>query len=290
MALLSDDNRRRLPELTTGDRVPLHPALTDVPVATLSLAPVFDAIALVTGSQSAGAAGLWTGATAVLWALPTAATGTIDYLRAESGTPVKRIGLAHAALNTFAVSMMAGALISRRFRSAPTPLSLLFSAAAGAAITYSSHLGGIMVYREGMRVSAAAPSGRATAPVDERAMGTGGGPAALSPLGGGGSVAATIGGVAEDSPDTRDAGFVAASSTISAAEEMASPLDVAPPPIPTEDLLTQTPGREQWGELDRLESAVEADADGRDDVTLDEGGRAGGELTDEERGEETSAA
>ena len=33
--------------------------------------------------RSAGAAGLWTGATGVLWALPTAATGTLDYLRAR---------------------------------------------------------------------------------------------------------------------------------------------------------------------------------------------------------------
>ncbi len=153
MGLISDDSRERIPELTVGDRVPLHPALTDVPVATLSLAPVFDAIALVTGSRDAGAAGLWSAATGVLWAAPTAAAGTLDYLHARSRSPVKRIGLAHAALNTFALTMMSAALISRRFRSAPTPLSLLFSAAAGAAITYSSHLGGVMVYREGMRVS-----------------------------------------------------------------------------------------------------------------------------------------
>jgi uncharacterized membrane protein len=295
VGLISDQSRERLPRLSTGDQVPLHPALTDIPVATLSLAPVFDAIALVTGSRSAGAAGLWTGATAVLWALPTAATGALDYLRAPSGSPIKRIGIAHAALNTFALTMMASSLVSRRFRSAPTPLSLLFSAAAGATVTYSSHLGGVMVYREGMGVSGEgleatsslgaqtsdspmtsiapvptleATSGRVATPAGRPLRATGG-PAALSPLGAGGGEASTIGGVAEDSPDTHDAGLVAGT---------------------TDDPLSRTSGREQRDELDRFETAVEESRESPDDIAADEGGPAGGGPPDEQHGGEGRAA
>ncbi len=204
----SDDTPRRIPELSTGDQVPLHPALTDLPVATLSLAPVFDAIGLFTGSQSAGAAGLWTGTAAVLTSVPTAATGVLDYLRAPGDGPVKRIGIRHAALNTFALSMIIGSLVSRRFRSEPTPLSLVFSAVAGATVIYSSHLGGVMVYREGMRVAAvggertSSHAAGETPGVDEWA----GGGATAAPLGETAEAAATIGGPAEDSPDIMETG------------------------------------------------------------------------------------
>jgi len=223
----------------------------------------------------------------VLWAVPTAATGTLDFMRARSRSPVKRIGLAHAALNTFALTMMTAALVSRRFSSAPTPLSLLFSAAAGAAITYSSHLGGIMVYREGMRVSGEGLQavGEATTQATGARVWTPAGPtreatpervttavdewativpersviaAEPYPLGTGGSDASTIGGVAEDSPDTHDLG-----------------------------LLVETSGRERWDELVRPETAVEEGRESPDDVTLEEGG---GERPEEETGDSSRAA
>jgi uncharacterized membrane protein len=161
---LSDDSRERVPALSVGDKVPLHPALTDVPVATFSLAPIFDALAYATKSEGAGAAGLWTAAAGCLWAVPTAASGVLDYLRAPSQSPVKRIGITHAALNTAALTLMIGSLAARGFGRRPTGLSLALSAGAGGIVTYSSHLGGIMVYREGMRVSAARRPGDAWEP------------------------------------------------------------------------------------------------------------------------------
>ncbi len=180
---LSEDRRERVPRLSVGGDVPMHPALTDVPVATSTLAPVFDAISLIAGSPSAGAAGLWTGAAAVLWSLPTAASGVLDYVRAPVDSPVKGIGRRHAALNSAALGLMAGSLAARRFRAAPTPVSLALSAAAGAAVAYSSYLGGLMVYREGMRVRETEEQPEAADPVDEWE------PAALTGAGGAGDPA-----------------------------------------------------------------------------------------------------
>jgi hypothetical protein len=139
-----------------------------------------------------------------------------------------------------------------------------------------------------------ATTGLVTTPADEWAAGgparSTSGPAANSPLGAGGSDASTIGGVAEDSPETGDAGLVAAEFGLGGPQDVAGPLDVEePPPGASDDLLIQTSGREQWGELDRLESAVEEGRESPDDVTLDEGGQTGGERP-EELGGETRAA
>jgi uncharacterized membrane protein len=170
---LSEQQRERVPRISIADGVPLHPVLTDVPVATYSLAPIFDAVGLLGRSESAGAAGLWSAAAGTLWALPTAATGLLDYLRAPTGSAVKPIGRRHALVNTAALLLMAGSLAARRLRARPTVLSTVLSAGAGASVVYSSHLGGILVYREGMRVAPAGrhetgrPSSEAVAPFTE---------------------------------------------------------------------------------------------------------------------------
>lgn len=151
---LSDDARRRVPRLTIGDGVPLHPALTDAPSATLTLAPIFDVAGLITRSEIVGGAGLWMSITGAGAAVPTAAAGTMDYLRARSGTEVQRLGLRHALLNTTALGLTIASLVARRFKARPTVLSTMLSTGSGALVTYSAHLGGIMVYRDGMRVVA----------------------------------------------------------------------------------------------------------------------------------------
>lgn len=263
---LSEDTRRRIPELSTGNQVPLHPALSDLPVASHSLAPVFDAIGLFTGSPTAGAAGLWTGAAAVLTSLPTAATGVADYLRAPADSPVKRIGIRHAALNTFALSMMIGSLISRRFRSEPTPLSLVFSAAAGAAVTYSSHLGGVMVYREGMRVAAAESSsrdrqaGEPGSAVDEWPVGE----VAPSPLGATEGQTATIGDEAQDSPDIAETGMAAGAAAAGVPGAETPGLGEEPGAEPL-----YPKGREAWEGVGGVNTSVEEATDNPDDATLE---------------------
>ncbi|HMK93437.1 MAG TPA: DUF2231 domain-containing protein [Thermoleophilia bacterium] len=233
--------------------MPLRPALADVPLATLSLAPAFDTIALVAGSDSAGAAGLWTATTGLLLALPTAVAAVLDYLRAPTGSPVRRGGVAHAALGGVVVTLTLAQLVSRRFGARPTPLSLVLSAAAGAGATYSSHLDGMAVLREGRGLAASRESGPAEASagagVGESARET---PtetrllvhdpeaaAAYGRLGSAGGDPATLGGDAGDSPDVGACGIVSGAGD-----------------CPVEPLVT----------------IVEAAADNPDDFALDEGG------------------
>jgi nitrite reductase/ring-hydroxylating ferredoxin subunit/uncharacterized membrane protein len=129
--------------------VPLHPALTDVPLGSWTAAAAFDAIEAVTGDDSMASAADAAIAVGVLGAVPAALTGMNDwsYLRGDS----KRIGTVHAIVNSTGLALNVASLALRRTgnRDAARMLSMV---AYGGAL-FSAHLGGILSFGLGVRVN-----------------------------------------------------------------------------------------------------------------------------------------
>jgi nitrite reductase/ring-hydroxylating ferredoxin subunit/uncharacterized membrane protein len=143
--------RPRLHDLLDGTwlGVPLHPALTDVPVGAWTSAFALDVVAAVTGSESAAKAADGALAVGVAGALPAAATGTADW-RDLIGEE-RRIATVHGLLNVAGLALNVSSLIQRTrgHRAAGRALS-----AAGLAISgTAAHLGGELSFGLGVRVN-----------------------------------------------------------------------------------------------------------------------------------------
>ena len=120
---------------------PLHPALTDVPLGAWTAAFVLD----LAGSESADAAL----AVGILGAIPAALTGLNDWSHLKD--EARRIGTAHALLNTAGLTLNVASLAARRggFRR----LGRVLSGVAYAGTTLSAHLGGHLSFGLGVRVN-----------------------------------------------------------------------------------------------------------------------------------------
>jgi nitrite reductase/ring-hydroxylating ferredoxin subunit/uncharacterized membrane protein len=123
---------------------PLHPVLTDLPIGSWTSAFFLD---LMGGRSSRRAAQLLVGL-GVVSAVPTAMTGLADWADTVGGT--RRLGVAHAAINSSALLLYAMSWGSRRrgHHGRGVVLGMLGATAATAA----AYLGGHLVYRTGTGV------------------------------------------------------------------------------------------------------------------------------------------
>ncbi|MGV3760713.1 MAG: DUF2231 domain-containing protein [Actinomycetota bacterium] len=147
---------------------PLHPPLTDVPIAAYVLAAAFDVISVVGGDGQAWAEDFWHAGTytfvggAVVSVLA-ALTGLADWRRSsEPGTQARRTANTHATIMV-TVTVLALADIALRLNSynteASTPpgimiLSLVVAGLVGWGATY----GGSLVFDYGFNVETAGDS------------------------------------------------------------------------------------------------------------------------------------
>jgi nitrite reductase/ring-hydroxylating ferredoxin subunit/uncharacterized membrane protein len=121
---------------------PLHPAITDVPVGSWTAALVLDAAGARRGADAAVGVGI-TGAAAA------AGAGLADWSYTSNGT--RRVGVAHASLNTLALALYSLSLAQRlRGRRAS---GVTFSLAGYLTVLVSAYLGGTLVYRLGTQVN-----------------------------------------------------------------------------------------------------------------------------------------
>ena len=133
-------SRPRLHNLLDGTwlGVPLHPALTDVPVGAWTSAFTLDLVAVTTGSKAAQTAADGALAVGVAGALPAAATGTADW-RDLIGEE-RRIATVHALLNVAGLALNVASLAQRARGRHGAGRAL---SAAGLAISgTAAHLGG----------------------------------------------------------------------------------------------------------------------------------------------------
>jgi uncharacterized membrane protein len=140
--------RSRLKDLLGGAWLghPLHPPLTDVVIGAWTGALVLD---LVGGRRARAGADRLVGV-GIVCALPTAATGMSDW--AELGGGTRRLGSAHAIGNTSALVLQASSWVARRRGSRRTGIAL--SAAGYGIMSLAAWLGGDLVFRQGVGVTA----------------------------------------------------------------------------------------------------------------------------------------
>lgn len=121
---------------------PLHPPLTDVTIGTLAAASLLDLVSARRGASVLTVVG-------VVAAVPTALAGINDWL--DTDPEERRIGIAHADLNSVALLLYLSALRHRRRGRGlrATVRSLLGFAALAA----SGYLGGHLSFRRGVGVN-----------------------------------------------------------------------------------------------------------------------------------------
>lgn len=144
---------------------PLHPPLTDIPIAAYVFAAVFDVVSYVAGSDHAWSRDFFRAATFVLVgggavSVLAALTGLVDWLRStEKGTQARRTANAHAlAMVTVTVLVLvdiAFRLISHRHDAATPALAMVLSVVAGGLVALGATLGGTLVFDYGFNVETA---------------------------------------------------------------------------------------------------------------------------------------
>lgn len=120
---------------------PLHPAISDLPVGAWMTGFVLDLVGARRGADAAIAAG-------VVAAVPTALAGAADWH--DTVDRDRRIGMAHALLNSAALTLFVGSVVARRRGS--RGLGMALSTAGLAIATGGAYLGGDLVFSQGTNV------------------------------------------------------------------------------------------------------------------------------------------
>lgn len=133
----------------TPMELPLHPALTDVPIGAWTAAVTFDALDIVTGSRAMRTAADASLALGVAGGFAAAATGLSDWRHLSS--EARRMGVAHGLLNATGLLLSIASLLLRAAgrRNAGRLAFLAGFSISGAA----AHLGGELSYKHGLRVN-----------------------------------------------------------------------------------------------------------------------------------------
>ncbi len=128
---------------------PLHPALTDVPVGSLTAALVFDGLDLVSGKRAMRNAADATLALGVAGGFAAAAVGFSDWRYLEGGS--RKMGMAHALLNAGGLAFSTSSLILRA--AGRRNAGRLAFIAGYSVMGMGAHLGGELSYGYGLRVN-----------------------------------------------------------------------------------------------------------------------------------------
>jgi uncharacterized membrane protein len=135
---------------------PSHAMFVHFPSALLPAALLFDVLSYIDADATLVRAAFYNIALGLSVALLAALTGLVDYLPMVGGSRKKQLGTYHLVAQLTAVSLFSLSLIVRAFdyNADQTPVLALALAAAGAAsIGFGNYFGGMLVYRQGMRVS-----------------------------------------------------------------------------------------------------------------------------------------
>ena len=146
---------------------PLHPPLTDIPVAAYIFAAAFDVIATVGRHESwaddffHAATFVFVGGAAV--SVLAALTGFWDWLRStEKGTQARRTANVHATamiiVTVLAITNIALRVSDYSSRSYPTTVVLVLSIVVALLVFFGAALGGTLVFDYGFNVETAADS------------------------------------------------------------------------------------------------------------------------------------
>jgi nitrite reductase/ring-hydroxylating ferredoxin subunit/uncharacterized membrane protein len=144
-AVLRDERARDVADQLHGTWLghPVHPVLTDVTIGAWTMAGIFDALGLITGSRVARSAGDTLIGIGVAAAIPTAVTGMADYSTIKA--PAATTATLHGALNAINLGLYVLSLRARL--KGHRGRGLLLSSLAYGLTAVSAWLGGHLVYR-----------------------------------------------------------------------------------------------------------------------------------------------
>lgn len=129
--------------------IPIHPALTDVPVGSWTAALIFDGLDLVSGSKAMRNAADASLAVGIAGGIAAAITGLSDWRYLSGGS--RKMGVAHGLFNAIGLGLSTASLGLRAAgrRKAGRLVFLAGYSLSGTAI----HLGGELSYEYGLRVN-----------------------------------------------------------------------------------------------------------------------------------------
>jgi uncharacterized membrane protein len=140
-----------------GKRNEYHPILAGAAAsALLPAALLFDVLSRLDADLTLVRAAFYNITLGLSVAVLAAMTGLVDYLPMIGGSRKKQLGTYHLVAQISAVSLFLVSLVVRAFDydATQTPWPALLLAAAGVlAIGVGNYFGGMLVYRQGMRVS-----------------------------------------------------------------------------------------------------------------------------------------
>src|SRR6185312_11474893 len=130
---------------------PLHAVLVAFPIGLLTLVPLWDALAWlgVAGPNDTAYFGEIAG---VAIGFLAAASGGIDYVRAERSPAIDKLGLVHATLGVTALCLFAMALTLRAKGTGATLAVVMLELAGVATLGATGWCGGELVFRHGVNV------------------------------------------------------------------------------------------------------------------------------------------
>lgn len=134
--------------------VPSHAILVHVPAAFLPTSVLFDLVARfgIASELRPGAVALL--AIGLLGGVAAAGTGLLDWRAMIPGTPLRARATRHLLVQATALVAFAASLALRLVGELPRPpdLALLLGVGGTALLLVGDHLGGLLVYRDGMGV------------------------------------------------------------------------------------------------------------------------------------------
>jgi uncharacterized membrane protein len=102
---------------------PVHPMLTDFPIALWSASLLGDFMGIWRGEVVYREFAFWAITLGLVMAVPTIFTGLIDYASIPQGHPALRVAVWHMSVMLSAAAAYTGSLITRIGQTAPTELS-----------------------------------------------------------------------------------------------------------------------------------------------------------------------
>lgn len=154
---------------------PLHPILTDFPVALLGATVLWDVVGLATGDGQWQTVAYWTLALGVAALVPAAVTGFLDFLALPQGHPAGGTAVAHMSAVLVAGGLFVASLLARAGPGAAAAAGLEFAHAWAAggliALVVGGRLGGALVFRHGVGRADGASDGGGQASEDQSSGG-----------------------------------------------------------------------------------------------------------------------
>jgi uncharacterized membrane protein len=150
---------------------PIHPPLTDATIGTYTAATLIGFASIIGISEKAAASGWWLAlVVGLIFTVPTALAGLLDWLVITRGTPLWRTATAHMiAMVTATIFFLIAVLIGHSgYRHAAVETGPYILTLIGfASMTLGGWLGGTIVFGYGMRVLNLPnePAARASSPV-----------------------------------------------------------------------------------------------------------------------------